>query len=187
MKKILFILVCIFTIILIYTLNNDNQLFIFEVSDNNISREKVINYLDNKHKLEEYVNYNNTDNYRLINLINDINSNNKIKHGDNEYSINNLFIKSDYIILNIGHQDIDYYLQTTDDLFIHLDNLINEYEEVLKDIRDISKENIIIIFDYELSEKYNDYLFNKLSIMAKKYDALLLKENELFNYIKKLY
>lgn len=187
MKKIFFILVCILTIILVYFFKNDNQMFFFEISDINISRTKVINYLDSKHRLDEYVNYNNTDNYRLINLINDINSNNKIKHGNNEYSINNLFIKSDYIVLNIGHQDIDYYLQTTDDLFIHLDNLLNEYEEVLKYIRDISKENIIIIFNYELSEKYNDYLFNKLSIMATKYDALLLKENELFNYIKKLY
>ena len=106
MKKILFILVCIFTIILIYFLKNDNQLFIFEISDGSISNKKVINYLDSKNKLDEYVQYNNNDNYRLINLKNDINTNNKIKQNKDEYAINNLFIKSDYIVLNIGNQDI---------------------------------------------------------------------------------
>ena len=187
MKKILFILVCIFTIILIYFLKNDNQLFIFEISDGSISNKKVINYLDSKNKLDEYVQYNNNDNYRLINLKNDINSNNKIKQNKDEYAINNLFIKSDYIVLNIGNQDIAYYLQNTDNLFFHLDNFVKEYEEIIKTIREISKEKIIIIFNYELKEKYNDYLFNKMSIISNKYDCKLFNEDKWIQYIKKLY
>lgn len=184
MKKIIFTLVCILTIILIYFMKKDGKIMIFEISDVNISSKKVINLLNRKQKLNDYIKYINNKNYTLIELLNDINNNKKIT---NKYYINNLFVKSNYIFLNIGNNDIKYYISNGKSMYDNLDNFIIDYENILRKIKEVSKEQIIIIFDYDLQEKYNDYLYNRLSKFKKEYSVLLFSREDLYNYLKYLY
>ena len=66
----------------------------------------------------------------------------------------------------------------------YIDSFISDYEDILKSIRSISKENIIIIFDYDLKEKYYDYLYNKMKLLTTRYDANMVYKTELLNIIK---
>ena len=66
----------------------------------------------------------------------------------------------------------------------YIDSFISDYEDILKSIRGISKENIIVIFDYDLEEKYNDYLYNKMKLISNRYSANMVYKSELLNLIK---
>ena len=66
----------------------------------------------------------------------------------------------------------------------YIDSFISDYEDILKSIRSISKENIIVIFDYDLKNKYNDYLYNKMKLLTTRYDVNMIYKTELLNLIK---
>ena len=140
--------------------------------------------ISNKKLLEDHIYFKNTDNYRLIDIYNDITNNKKISFNNKDYTINNLFIKSRYIVLNIGHNDLMYMNKSTLEPLDYIDSFISDYEDILKSIRSISKEKIIIIFDYELKDKYNDYLYNKMKLLTTRYDANMVYKTELLNIIK---
>lgn len=184
MKKIIFIIGCILIVVFIYIINNDKKVTYLEITDNYIVGDKSVKYLSSKNILDNYIYYKKDNNYRLIDLYNDINNNSQITFNKKKYNINNLFIKSKYIVLNIGHNDINYIKQSSIEPYTHIDSYINNYEKIIKLIRNISKENIIIIFDYNLTNKYNDYLYNKMKIVTNRYNCNILYKNELLNHIK---
>ena len=184
MKKIIFLISCVLVVILIYVIKSDKKVIYFEISDNYIVGGESVKYLSNKKLLEDHVYYKNINNYRLIDIYNDIVNNKKIKFNNKNYTINNLFIKSKYIVLNIGHTDLMYIKNSTLEPFDYIDSFISDYEDILKSIRSISKENIIVIFDYELKDKYNDYLYNKMKLLTTRYDANMVYKSELLNIIK---
>ena len=68
--------------------------------------------------------------------------------------------------------------------FDYLDSFVSEYEGILKSIRDITKENIIVIFDYNINDKYKDYLYNKMKLICNKYKTNLVYKNDLLDLIK---
>ena len=184
MKKIIFLISCVFVVILIYVIKSDKKVLYFEISDNFIVGSESVKYLSNKKLLEDHVYYKNINNYRLIDIYNDIVNNKKIKFNNKNYTINNLFIKSKYIVLNIGHNDLMYMNKSTLEPLDYIDSFISDYEDILKSIRSISKEDIIIIFDYDLKEKYCDYLYNKMKLLTTRYDANMVYKTELLNIIK---
>lgn len=184
MKKIIFLISCVFVVILIYSVKSDKKVIYLEISDSSIVGLESVKYLSNKKLLEEHVYYKNINNYRLIDVYNDITNNKKISFNNKDYIINNLFIKSSYIVLNIGHNDLVYMDKSTLEPLDYIDSFISGYEDILKSIRNISKENIVIIFDYELKEKYNDYLYNKMKLLATRYKANMVYKSELLNLIK---
>lgn len=184
MKKIIFLISCVLVVILIYVIKSDDKVIYFEISDNSIVGTKSVKYLSNKKLLEDHIYYKNTNNYRLIDVYNDITNNKKITFNNEDYTINNLFIKSRYIILNIGHNDLMYMNKSTLEPLDYIDSFISDYDDILKSIRSISKENIIVIFDYDLEEKYNDYLYNKMKIISNRYGANMVYKSELLNLIK---
>lgn len=184
MKKIIFLISCVFVVILIYVIKSDKKVIYFEISDNFIVGSESVKYLSNKRLLEDHIYYKNTDNYRLIDIYNDITNNKKITFNYKDYTINNLFIKSRYIVLNIGHNDLTYMNKSTLEPLDFIDSFISDYEDILKSIRSISKEDIIIIFDYDLKEKYCDYLYNKMKLLTTRYDVNMVYKTELLNIIK---
>lgn len=184
MKKILFLISCVVVVILIYIIKSNNKVIYLEISDKNVIGNKSVKYLSNKKMLEDYIYYKNDNNYRLIDFYNDIKNNKEIIFNNKEYTINNLFIKSNYIVLNIGHNEIDNIYKTELDPIKTLDDFVDIYENIIMTIRGITKENIIIIFDYNLEEKYRDYLYNKMYLISNKYDCSMILKNELLKYIK---
>ena len=184
MKKIIFLISCVLVVILIYVIKSDKKVIYFEISDNYIVGGESVKYLSNKKLLEDHIYFKNTDNYRLIDIYNDITNNKKISFNNKDYTINNLFIKSRYIVLNIGHTDLMYMNKSSLEPLDYIDSFISDYEDILKSIRSISKENIIVIFDYDLKNKYNDYLYNKMKLLTTRYKANMLYKSELLNLIK---
>ena len=184
MKKIIFLISCVLVVILIYVIKSDKKVIYFEISDNYIVGGESVKYLSNKKLLEDHIYFKNTDNYRLIDIYNDITNNKKISFNNKVYTINNLFIKSRYIVLNIGHTDLMYMNKSSLEPLDYIDSFISDYEDILKSIRSISKENIIVIFDYDLKDKYNDYLYNKMKLLATHYDVNMVYKSELLNLIK---
>ena len=184
MKKIIFLISCVLVVILIYIIKSDKKVIYFEISDNYIVGGESVKYLSNKKLLEDHIYFKNTDNYRLIDIYNDITNNKKISFNNKDYTINNLFIKSRYIVLNIGHTDLMYMNKSSLEPLDYIDSFISDYEDILKSIRSISKENIIVIFDYDLKNKYNDYLYNKMKLLTTRYDVNMIYKTELLNLIK---
>lgn len=184
MKKIIFLISCVLVVILIYVIKSDKKVIYFEISDNYIVGGESVKYLSNKKLLEDHIYFKNTDNYRLIDIYNDITNNKKISFNNKDYTINNLFIKSGYIVLNIGHNDLMYMNKSSLEPLDYIDSFISDYEDILKSIRSISKENIIVIFDYDLKNKYNDYLYNKMKLLTTRYDVNMIYKTELLNLIK---
>jgi len=184
MKKIIFLISCVLVVILIYVIKSDKKVIYFEISDNYIVGGESVKYLSNKKLLEDHIYLKNTDNYRLIDIYNDITNNKKISFNNKDYTINNLFIKSRYIVLNIGHTDLMYMNKSSLEPLDYIDSFISDYEDILKSIRSISKENIIVIFDYDLKNKYNDYLYNKMKLLTTRYDVNMIYKTELLNLIK---
>ena len=184
MKKILFIVGCVLVVIFIYIIKNDKKVTYFEISDNTFIGKKAVKYLSSNNYLENKVIYKNNNNYRLIDLINDLKNNKEIIYNNNKYYINNLLVRSKYIVLNIGHTDIAYINNSDMEPLDYIDSFIIDYDEVLKAIRNISKEKIIIIFDYNIKNKYKYYLYNKLILLSSRYDLDIVYKNNLLNYIK---
>ena len=184
MKKIIFLISCVLVVILMYVIKSDKKVIYLEISDNYIVGGESVKYLSNKKLLEDHIYLKNTDNYRLIDIYNDITNNKKISFNNKDYTINNLFIKSRYIVLNIGHTDLMYMNKSSLEPLDYIDSFISDYEDILKSIRSISKENIIVIFDYDLKNKYNDYLYNKMKLLTTRYDVNMIYKTELLNLIK---
>lgn len=184
MKKIIFLICCVIVVGLIYFIKNDKEVIYLEISDKKIIGDKSVKYLSNKKLLEDYIYYKNNNTYRLIDLYNDIKNNKKIVFKGKEYTINNLFIKSKYIVLNIGHNEINNIFQTELDPIKEIDNFIDNYENIIKTIRKITKEKIIIIFDYDLETKYKDYLYNNMQLISNRYNCNMIYKFELLKLIK---
>ena len=118
MKKIIFFISVFLVVFLIYYLNVNKKVYYLSIGDylsygiNNF--EKTGNgYSDNiknsyKSTLENYVNYSSYDDFRVMDLMNDINYNKTIKIKNKEYKIQNLLVKANLITLSIGMNDLIY-------------------------------------------------------------------------------
>lgn len=185
MKKLLLGIVCILLIFFIYIFTKNDKITYFSISDqnNNMIDKKVIKYLDNKNILDNYVIYQNSTNYRVIDLINDINDNKKIVYKNKEYTINNLLVKSELIILNIGHNDLIYCNLKNEDMYKYINEFVDDLDNLFLLIRDITKEKIILVFDYDLDEEYYEYLHERMKFKLDKYNVIITKKNEIMKYI----
>ena len=141
MKKILFTLLIFIVIFLIYYFNIEERVYYSSIGDQLSSGINNFNKVDNnynnnikeyyKDRLSNYVNYSSIDDYRVMDLINDINYNKTIAYNKKEYKLQNILIKSNYITLSIGMNDI-----------INKKNISYEYIDQL--IKDIEKLFILI-------------------------------------------
>ena len=116
MKKILFLMIIIVITFLIYYLNVSNKIYYFSIDNYGYSkniRESL------KTKLQNSVIYSKED-YRIMDLINDINNNKEIIYKDKKYTMDNLLIKANYITISIGMDDLIYKKEIS---YKYIDNL----------------------------------------------------------------
>ena len=222
MKKILILGVIILSIFIIYLTTLDKKVYYLVLGDeislgltSNNKYEKnyteyIKEYLEEKNILEKYINEYTTQNYRITDIINDINNNKEIE--DTKQSLKNALIKADLVTLSIGTNDIISKIEDINKMNKidynkfkkNLETIKNDYENLLKQLREYCKEDIIIIGTYintnneninnmiinlneefkTISNKYNieyidlyEILISKEYVYPTKEDHIIIKEN----------
>lgn len=192
MKKIIFFICVTLCVFYIYFLNVDKKIYLVSIGDylsygiNNLNKINV-NYNDElkkyyKNKIGKYVNYSSYDDYRVNDLINDINYNKIIEYNGKEYRMQNLLIKSNYLILSIGMNDLIYKQNLN---YIYIDELLTDIEELFKIVRKYNKDSIYFLSFYNVinNKSYIEYSNNKLKSICKKYNINYIDISNLNSYI----
>lgn len=188
MRKFLLVFMTLLLVISIYLLNKDNKKFIFKVGDSlslSINSYNIMSY-DNyykdylKNKLEEYIIYG-EENYRIGELIRDIEKNIKI---DNR-TIQNILIKSDLVIIEIGIDEL-YMALNVSDKYNYLDEMVNDMDKLINLVKKYCKEKIILVGYYNPTKNienqiYVNYINEKYNDISKKYKISYLNIDELNN------
>jgi len=183
MKKI-FLIISIFVIVfIIYFLNTDNKIYYFNIIDNRYNFKTYNNLIyNNLNKLERYVNFEKHNDYRITDLVRDINDNIRI---DNK-SIQNILIKADLITLKIGENELNYKISTKNinELFDYCDQLLGDLEKLLVVLRKYSKEKIVMIGFYNDNIYYEEiykYLNLKIEDMCNNKNITFIDVKGKFN------
>lgn len=179
MKKIIFLIIIITLVLAIYILNEDNKVYYLALGDqitlNNDFSSDVTKYLKNKNIHENSITEFAKIGYRTTDLINDIKNNRKETVDNKKIYIRNAIIKADLITISIGMNDFIYYIDNNNLLSNNLINLKNDMDCLLKEIRFISKEKIILIG------------INKPKNIDSKIDQTLKKINNIYSELAQKY
>lgn len=171
MKKILLTFIIIFLVFIIYIFNRDKKKYILYIGDNGGISSFSIDQLVSEYKkdklFEKFVVYKNNNDYRTVDLLNDINNNIKFQYENNNYTLDNSLIKADVIIISIGNNDLEYCKENCN--YRYIDELIDDLNDLFKRIRRFSKEKIYI---YPLKKVNNTELNN---YMNKRFDSIIKK------------
>ena len=216
MKKILIIGIIVLSVFIIYLTTLDKKVYYLALGDeislgltSNGYYEKnyteyIKEYLEEKNLLERYINEYTTQGYRITDIINDINNNREIE--DTNTTIKNALIKADLITLSIGTNDIISKIEDINKLNNidynkfkkNIDSIIKDMENLLEQIRNYCKEDIILIGIYintnnkkineiiklandkfeEISNKYNIEYVNLYEILSSEEYAYPTKEDQ---------
>ena len=190
MKKILTIIIVVLAVFLIYLGFKDEDIYYLSMGDylsNGINpygtkdygySDYVKDYIEENDLLEVYVNYS-SNNKRTIDLIKDIEDNVKIDVNGKKKTIQNALIKADLLTLSIGMNDLLVNVKfntdfSVNDLYDKLDEVIDDYEDLFKLLREYCKEEIVLIglyntMDNEQLDEFFDYTNKKLSSIANSY------------------
>lgn len=195
MKKMLFIIVIFVVTFYIYFLNINKKTYYLSLGDylsygiNNF--KKVENSYSNnlfdlyKNNLENYVNYSTIDDYRVMDLINDINYNKDVSYNNKNYKLQNLLIKSNVITISIGMNDLIYMSENID--YEYVDDLLYDIEDLLNTIRKYNKDRVYFLGFYNIINNENiiEYANKKLSSICEKNDIYFIDISNLDTYINK--
>lgn len=197
MKKILFTILVIFITFFIYFFNKSEKKYYLSLGDylsygiNNFNKVEN-NYSTNmknhyKDILDNYVNYSTYDDYRVVDLINEINYNKTIIYGNKEYKIQNLLIKSNLITLSIGMNDLIYKSKYTIDLYEYTDQLLKDIEILFELIRKYNKDEIYFLGFYNIinNKEVIEYTNSRVKKLCNKNKINFVDISLLNNYIIK--
>lgn len=205
MKKILIVGIIILSIFLIYLTTIDKKVYYlalgdqislgmtkdgyYELSYTNYIKE----YLEEKGKLETYIDDYLTQGYRITDIINDINNNKEIE--ETKKTLKNALIKADLITISIGTNDIIAKIDNENKLskidynklYKNINEITNDLDKLLNLIREYCKEDIILIGIYinTNNEKLNEIINNaneKFKETANKYNITYI---DLLNTLEK--
>ena len=194
MKKILITSMVVLLIFVIYLTTTDKKVYYLTLGDElSVSTDEVISFSDNvvrylndKEKLEIFVNDFSKDNNYINDVINDIKENKKINHENKNISIKNALIKADLLTISIGMNDITSKINiksvnlSRDYSFLYneIDKIVVNLDEMLKLVRSYCKEDIILLglyypFNIQNKELVNIFLYgnNKFKEAADKYNV----------------
>ena len=204
MKKIIVPLLLLVLIFIIYK-TNENNLIDYMVIGDSISlginsygnntygyNDYLKNYLENNNILHKYNNYFSKNKYRIKELSNDIINNKNILYNDNNYNLKKELREADILTISIGMDELIEILNKNknfEDNKLNLDEMINNMEELLKNITNYSKTKIILIGYYNPYNNYNKDIDRIFSYISDKYNNLAKKYNieyvDIYNIIKK--
>lgn len=198
MKKIIFSIIIFVIVFLIYYFNINKKTYYVSLGDflsygvNNLS--KVENsYSDNikehyKKNLSNYVNYSLYDDYRVMDLINDINYNREITYNNKQYTVQKLLIKANLMTISIGMNDLIYKKQLDNDsIYDYSDNLLKDIEKLLILIRKYNKDKIYFLSFYNIidNEDLIEYCNKKIEKICIDNKISYVDISELNKYIIK--
>lgn len=163
MKKFLFTLLIFIIIFLIYYFNINKNIYYVSIGD------YLYGYSDsiNKHyksKIDKYINITSNEDYRVMDLINDINYNKEIKG----LKLQNILIKTNYITLSIGMNDI---LNKKNITYNYIDELLIDIEKLFILIRKYNKDRIDYLSFYNTinNNELIEYTNKRLEKLCKKH------------------
>ena len=161
MKKLIFLFLVILTTFLIYYFNISDKIYYFSIDNYGYSKNIRNSF---KNKLSNYVIYNKED-YRVMDLINDINDNKEFIYNNKTYTFDNLLVKANFITISVGMDDLTYKKELNYD---YIDELLNDIEKLLKIVRKYNKDKIYFIGIYKAKnmDKYLEYTNKKLQIIC---------------------
>ena len=165
MKKLIFLFLLILITLLIYYSNKSDKIYYFSIDNYGYSKNVKASL---KTKLSNYVIYDKED-YRVMDLINDINDNKEFIYNNKTYTFDNLLVKANFITVSIGIDDLIYKEELSYDF---IDQLLSDIEELLKIIRKYNKDKIYFVGFYKTKnmDKYLDYTNKKLKIVCENYN-----------------
>lgn len=169
LKSFLIFLLILLFIFIIYIFNIDNKVYYVNITDsNNEYNLDIKNNLKKINKLEKYINYKDLD-YRITDLINDINNNKEINLNNKIYTIQNSLIKADLLTIKIGSNEIKYKIKdkNIDNLYNYMDEYLNDLEELFKLIRKYDKEKIVYINSVDYNSSYIGEVIKYLNLKIK--------------------
>lgn len=195
MKKILYLIVVFIIIFVIYYKNIDKTINYLSIGDylsygiNNKNKKEnsfsdnIYKYLSKNNKVD-YKKYVSKNDYRVVDLINDINDNKEIKIKNKKYTIKNLLIKADIVILSIGMNDI-YYQRNITNKYNYVDELLLDIDKLFNILRKNCKEKIYILNYYNVinNREIIDYTNNKLNALAQKYNIKVIDISNMDKYL----
>lgn len=198
-KKILVISITIFLVFLIYLATLDKKVYFVSLSTNNSfdllntvddkkDYNKIINkYLKNKEKLEKNINCFVDSKDRITDILDKIQDNYSIDIKGKKQTIKNALIKADLLTIDIGINELQSMLllknNTINEIYEYIDELIDDYEKLLKLLREYCKEDIVVLGYYSSDynyEKYINYFNKKLNEIAKENNIIFIDTNEMY-------
>ena len=198
-------------LITIFFITRDKKIYYLSLGDslaagqtpNNTIEESygdyVSEYLEDRKVLKFYTKKFAKSGYRSIDLLNDLNSNKKIKVDKKEISIKHALIKADIVTLSIGANDLFYKLNIGtefdinefDDIYTYVDESIKDIDKLLYELRKSCKEQIMIFGFYNPFTNFSPslattvepiivYANSKMSELARKYDMTYIDIHDMF-------
>ena len=196
MKKII-LLILVFTIVfLIYTFNINKKIYYLSAGDylsygiDNLGNtiNGYSNNIKNKYrgKLGNYVNYSFVEDYKVMDLINDITYNRDVNYNGKNYKLQNLLIKSNLITISIGMNDLIYKKNIT---YEYVDNLLDDIDRLLVYIRKYNKDKIFFIGFYNIINNKDiiEYANKRLENICNKNSVNFVDITNLEDYFDGLY
>lgn len=209
MKKIVIVGITALCIFLIYWITLDRKIYYLALgdglsvglTDTEIIGDNYTNYLklkiEEKGKLEKYVNQFTEVGTRITDVIYDIDNNAFVELNGKNVTMKNALIKADLVTLSINHDDFLNRLENyrySQDIYEWIVQLSKDYEKLLLLMREYCKEEIIVLGFYspksvewqESTIQAVDYLNNKFEQISLKYNAKFINisttflENESF-------
>ncbi len=190
LKTIFTLIIIIFLVFIIYCFNLDKKIYYVNISD--LEFKKVTSYnellsqrLEKDNRLEKYINNFTDKDYRVTDLIRDIETNKTIKIKEKEQTIQNALIKSDILTIKMGDNELNYKIDNSEinELFEYSDTLLSDLQQLFELLRKYSKENIYFIGYYNNHSDYYkeiyDYLNLKIEDMCEDYEITFIESEDL--------
>ena len=167
LKKFIFYCFVVLLVFIIYKCFSDNKINYVALGDSLAEgrnpygdidygyTDYIADYFRLNDKLKIYINgYTNRD-YKIQNIIDDINNNKKIKHNNKTINIRKTLRESDLVTISVGMNDIMEEIKYTKNielnkqqLLIKMDQLSLKFEEMIKNIKKYAKNQIIVVGYY---------------------------------------
>ncbi len=190
LKTIIYALIIFIAVFLIYLTTLDKKIYYLNLSidSETYTYDKLIKKdLEEKDKLERYIDGFLSSTDRVTDLTNYINENKKIIINDHEQTIKNALIKADLVTVFIGLNDINYKIgySSMNELYDYADSFLTDISDLLEILREYCKEDIIIIGYYNIYGSYYDEYFKYINKCVEEYakelDIKYVSTNDIYD------
>ncbi len=190
LKTIIYALIIFIAVFLIYLTTLDKKIYYLNLSidSETYTYDKLIKKdLEEKDKLERYIDGFLSSTDRVTDLTNYINENKKITINDHEQTIKNALIKADLVTVFIGLNDINYKIgySSMNELYDYADSFLTDIYDLLEILREYCKEDIIIMGYYNIYGSYYDEYFKYINKCVEEYakelDIKYVSTNDIYD------